>query len=348
MLWPVSSETMTIPYPFFAGSLALFVVAIAVPRRVFATATTAAVVAVLAAGAGFFTPAPASAAPTVAVGAFIPGVDQNPSLIDDFAAETGRPASFLVTYKDWSQAPFVADQLDGIWNHGAVPLVTWEPYGVSLKRIARGDYDGYVWDSAWAAAAWDKPLMIRFAQEMNGDWFPWGGHPAAYKAAWRHIVGVFREAGAEKVRWIWNPYVNSRGGRLPFIKYYPGTKWVDWAGLDVINWGGSFPWRTFGQIVGDSYRQLIQLTPRPIVVAEAGSAEAGGDKAHWLATMLRRNVPRMGHVRALSFWSAADPRGDLRVDSSSAALEAVRTALAMPLYGSSREGLLGTPARLGR
>ena len=66
----------------------------------------------------------------------------------------GRDATFVVCYKDWSQAPFVGDQLDGIWNHGAVPMITWEPAGVSLKRIARGSYDGYLREAAHAAAAW--------------------------------------------------------------------------------------------------------------------------------------------------------------------------------------------------
>jgi mannan endo-1,4-beta-mannosidase len=190
-------------------------------------------------------------------------------------------------------------------------------------------------------------LMIRFAQEMNGDWFPWGGHPAAFRAAWRHLVTVFRGAGADKVRWIWNPYVNSRGGRLPFSGYFPGDKWVDWVGLDALNWGGSLPWRTFRRIIGRSYQQMTRLTQRPMIVAEAGSGEEGGSKAHWLSRMLRHNVPRMGHVRALAFWSNDDPRGDLRIDSSPTALDALRGALGKPLYRSSRQALLETPARLG-
>jgi beta-mannanase len=303
--------------------------------------------AALAVAAVTIAPAPA-AARTVSVGAYISGADNNPSLIDDFNNQVGRQAAVVLSYKDWSQAPFVGDQLDGIWNHGAVPMVTWEPWGVSLKSIARGEHDGYVREAAEVAAAWDKPLMVRFAQEMNGDWFSWGGHPVAYKAAWRHLVKVFRRAGADKVRWVWNPYVNSRGGRLPFTGYFPGGKWVDWAGLDAVNWGGAFPWRTFKQIIGRSYHQMLRLTRRPMIVAETGSGEEGGSKPHWLSRMLRHNVPRMGHVRALAFWSKDDPRGDLRVDSSSAALGALRSALGKALYGSSRGALLDTPVRLGR
>jgi membrane-bound metal-dependent hydrolase YbcI (DUF457 family) len=350
MFWPVSDYVATIPYAFFVAFLTLGVVAIALPRRALAAGrvAAAAVILTLAIGASAFAAERAEATPEVGVGAYISGADQDPLLIDDFSAEVGRPVSFLVSYKAWSQTPFVHDQLDGIWEHGAIPTITWEPWEQSLDGIARGDYDGYVWDAAVAAAAWDKPLMIRFGQEMNGDWFAWGGHPNAFKAAWRHLVRVFRAAGAYKVRWVWNPYVNSRNGQLPFAPFFPGNRWVDWVGLDVINWGGLNPWRTFGQILGRSYRDLTKLSSKPVIIAEAGSGEQGGSKAQWLSSMLRRNIPDMPHVRAVAFWSAADPRGDLRVDSSPASLAAVRRGLSKPLYGSSRWRLLRTPARLGR
>ena len=299
-------------------------------------------------------PAPAGAkARAVSVGAYVSDADNNPELIDHFNAQVGRDAAIVLTYKSWEQAPIVVEQLDGIWNHGAVPMITWEPWtaseaGIPLGWIAAGRYDGYVRQAAQSAAAWDKPLMIRFGQEMNGDWFPWGGSPAAFKAAWRHLVKVFRQAGADKVRWVWNPYVNSRGGTLPFTKYYPGAEWVDWAGLDVVNWGGRFQWRSFNEIAGASYNQLTNLTSKPIIIGEAGTGELGGSKAHWLSRMLRTYIPRMKQVRAVAFWSKDDPRGDLRVDSSAAALNAVRRALGAPLYASSRGALLRTPLWLGR
>jgi hypothetical protein len=338
------------PYAFFASTLGAMVLVSVAPRRVASARRLgpALPLATLVLAIAVVVPAHSAAARTVSIGAYIPGGDENPSLIDDFDAQIGRGPAMILSYKEWSQAPFERDQLEGIWEHGAVPLITWEPWGTPLRRIARGSYDGYIRDSARAAAAWGKPLMVRFGQEMNGDWFPWGGDPTSYKAAWRHIVRIFRREGADRVRWVWTPYVNSRDGQLPFASYYPGEKWVDWAGLDAINWGSSFPWRSFIEIIGSSYRQLQDLTSKPIILAETGSGERGGSKARWLSAMLGKNIPQMKQVRALAFWSKQDPRGDLRVDSSSSALAALRGALGRPLYGSSRQRLLDTPARLGR
>lgn len=274
--------------------------------------------------------------PRVSIGAYIPGADSNPSLVGKFNREIGLRAAMILVYKDWSQAPFVRDQLDGIWSHGAVPMVTWEPWtasgeGTSLREIAAGRYDGYLQEAARTAAAWNRPLMVRFGQEMNGPWFPWSGNPASYRAAWRHIVTVFRRLGADKVRWVWTPYVNS-GGHLSFRRYFPGDRWVDWVGLDGINWGGAFPWRSFAQIFAASYRELVRITPKPIVIAETGSGEQGGSKARWVSAMLRRQIPRMPHVRAISFWDVPDRRGDIRVNSSPPALHALRSALSQPLF----------------
>jgi len=347
--WPVSDGIASLPYPVFAAILTTLVLIVAVPYRsplVSRFGLTVALAGLLLVP-GLLVGGVAQAH-TVGVGAYIRGADQNPSLIDDFNAKVGRQATIVLSYKEWSQPPFHRDQLEGIWNRGAVPLITWEPVGIPLGAIARGDYDGYVWDAAASAAAWDRPLMVRFGQEMNGDWFTWGGHPAAFKRAWRHLVKVFRHAGADKVRWVWTPYANSRGGQLPFAPYYPGAQWVDWVGLDAINWGSPFKWRTFEQIVGESYRQLVELSQKPVILAETGSGELGGSKARWFGTMLRHNVPRMSHVRAVAFWSAADPRGDLRVDASPATLAAIRNALGRPLYRSTRFSLLRTPPHLGR
>ncbi len=287
LVWPISGGTVRLPYAVFAGSLALPVLAVSAvrepagARRRLGLATMLVTMAVAAALAAI--PSSAAATSVVSVGAFIPGGDSNPSLIDDMARSIGRQPAMIVSYKDWSQAPFVRDQLDGIWNHGAVPMITWEPWtssgdGISLRRVARGKYDGYVEDAARAAAAWNRPLMVRFAQEMNGPWFPWSGSPSAYRAAWRHIVRVFRRSGADRVRWVWTPYANS-GGHRPFSRYFPGGRWVDWVGLDGINWGGAFPWRSFIQIFGASYRELVRLTSKPIVLAETGSGEQGGNES---------------------------------------------------------------------
>ena len=301
-------------------------------------------------------PPSASAAPKVGIGAYVPGADTNPSLIDDFRNRIGRRPAIVLSYRDWTSAAIDRDALDAVWNRGAVPMVTWEPWSwddpgrrFPLKAIARGRYDDYVRHAARAARAWGHPILLRFAHEMNSTWYPWGrgrdGNTARiYKRAWRRLVRIFRRHRARNVRWVWTPYVDNTG-RLPFKRFYPGDRWVAWVGLDGLNWGGS-RWQSFNRIFARSYHQLTALTSRPIVIAEAGSSAEGGNKPAWVSNALNRAIPRMGHIRAVIWWDEDDPRGDFRVNSSAAALAAFRRGIRRSRYRSSRRRLLMTPSYL--
>jgi hypothetical protein len=303
--------------------------------------------------------APAAApARLVAVGAFIPGAAENPSLIDAYAAKSGRKPVIVSWYREWKQRTFVSRTLDAVAKRGAVPMITWEPYNVGswdrnhpkqgnlypLRAISGGKYDAYIRASALDAKRWGRPIFLRFAHEMNGTWYPWGagvnGNTAAdYKNAWRHVVGVFRKAGALNVRWVWAPNTDD-GGALPFKQFYPGNKWVDWVGLSGFNWGGPWAWRSAGSIFGHSYRIILKLTSKPIILAEVASGEKGGNKAKWIKRAFARDLPTFKHIRAIVWFNGQDRWADWDIDSSTASLAAFRAAIAAPTYAASRKDLL--------
>jgi hypothetical protein len=311
----------------------------------------------------------AAAGGAVALGAWIPNSYEHPQQIDRYARLVGRQPVIVSSYPNWSGPPFRATALNAVWSRGAVPLVTWEPWdvdhrGIPLRAIADGRYDGYLRSSARQAAAWGHPILVRFAHEMNGSWYPWGRRhgntPQLYVAAWRHVVSVFRAAGAVNVQWVWAPNVNEQAGPsislpvvgggpthpFPFAHYYPGNSWVDWVGLDGFNWGKGGEWQSFTQVFANSYDTLIHLTPRPIIVAETASNERQGDKAAWVASALREEIPRFPRIRGVVWFDEAFSGVSARVDSSAAALSAFRSAASSPRYGLSREAFLATPRNL--
>lgn len=322
-------------------------------------AAVPAIVAALLLVALSWSPASATAAARgarVALGAYVPHGDQSPSVIAAFGEQVGWKPQIVDSYKTFDQVPVYLPQLSAIRRNGAVPMVTWEPQTssggrIQLSEIARGRYDGYLRAAARAAVSWGGPLMIRFGQEMNGRWFPWspssGNSPHSYVMAWRHIVRLFRAEGAHNVRWVWTPYVNLNGG-LPFTRFYPGNRYVDWAGLDGYNWGGSFPWQSFRNIFSASYKELLRITSRPLLIGEVGCGAVGGSKAAWLRSMLRQSIPRMTHIRAVVWFDAMGPSGDLRVNTSNAALHAFRRWTHQRLYTLSGRLLLQTPHFLSR
>jgi hypothetical protein len=105
---------------------------------------------------------------------------------------------------------------------------------------------------------------------MNGNWYSWGySHtkPAAFVAAWRRIVNVFREEGAFNVTWLWTVNQQGRPGTRPISAWWPGTNYVTWVGID-----GYYvkPSDNFGSVFGSTISQVRAITGKPILLSETG------------------------------------------------------------------------------
>lgn len=296
-------------------------------------------------------PSTAPSAP-LALGAYIDGGPGDPAQIDAFASLTGRTPSIVMWYEGWGSTvhgEFNRADMDVVTARGAAPMITWMPWDheqgpeqplFTLTSIAGGAHDAYVQRWAEAAADWGKPMYLRFAHEMNGNWYSWspgvnGNTSADFIAAWRHVHDIFRQAGATNVRWVWSPNVMSQGVNS-FVDMYPGDAYVDWVALGGYNWGPErayHVWQSMADVFGNSYNVLTGMTSKPLMIAETSSAEGGGDKGAWITQGLLNEVPsRMPRVRAV-IWFHENKEADWRVNSSSGALAAFREAAASTTYG---------------
>jgi beta-mannanase len=177
--------------------------------------------------------------------------------------------------------------------------------------------------------------------EMNGWWAPWcasvnGNSAAEFLAAWRHIVDIARAKGATNIRWIWAPNVDNDGLGVPFAELYPGDDYVDWVGLDGFNRGTSWTsttWVGLHRIFDGSIARLRELTDKPLLIAETGSSEEGGEKAAWIRSLA--DIPaEFPEVRAIVWFSKNETSLgiDWRVNSSEEALAAFREIATSPAF----------------
>jgi len=278
----------------------------------------------------------------IALGAYIAGAPGDPAKIDEFAKMVGASPTLVMWYQDWvheDEKDFNPALMNTVTARGAVPVVTWEPWDATrgpsqpayaLRTIIAGNYDHYIQQWAHDARMWGHQMYLRFAHEMNGDWYPWsrgvnGNTPAEYVAAWRHVVDIFREEGATNVQWIWSPNI-LYDGDASFTDLYPGDNYVDCVGLDGYNGGLalSHQWLSFDQVFSSSYARLATLTSKPMMITETASAEAGGDKAAWIRQGLLDDLPsKFPRVRAV-IWFNENKETDWRVNSSTQSLAAYR------------------------
>jgi beta-mannanase len=187
------------------------------------------------------------------------------------------------------------------WNlsEGRMPMISWS-YEYTSK-IAAGDYDSLIRSDARELKGLPGPVLVRWFAEMdNGQSRPYVASPASYIAAWRHIVDIFRSAGANNVYWVWCP---GSGDFAPGIaqRYYPGNAYVDW-GIS---------------------------TGKPLMIGEYGAVEGSpGQKAAWFrqaATQLRTEFP---DIRAVVYFDDQHQNFgqdyNWRVTTSASALDAFR------------------------
>jgi beta-mannanase len=274
-------------------------------------------------------------------------IDRPGTALDGFEAAAGKRVALVNSYMSLASTRFDTVFADAVSARGAVPMITWEPWRdgslgprqpeFALRRFLAGDFDGLIRKWAESARDWGRPVLLRFAPEMNGDWNSWspgvnGNTAREYVAVWRHVHDVFTAVGARNVEWVWSPNV-SFPGSTPVRDVYPGDAYVDWAGLDGYNWGSSRPgtrWQSFNAVFGPTLRAIARLTTKPVVLTEVASTELGGRKSAWIRdflAQLSRYPSVVGFV-----WFQYDKETDWRIDSSTASRAAFAAGLAPARY----------------
>jgi hypothetical protein len=210
------------------------------------------------------------------LGVYTKGLPDSYGPITTFADATGSKPDVVMYYSGW-YVPFPTGFAKTAANHGAVPLVQMDPDGINMGHIASGRYDGYLSSYAEAIRAYSHPVIVSFGHEMNGSWSDWGythQSPAAFVAAWRHIVTIFRALGARNVTWLWTVNITNSGRseKIDNVNpWWPGSSYVTWIGIDGYylksNW-------QFAPLFGPTISAIRALTSAPILIAETGALQS--------------------------------------------------------------------------
>ena len=200
-----------------------------------------------------------------------PGTPPSYRSTEPFSDMARAKPNLVAFYSGWAQ-PFNVSYATMLHSHGAIPLVQVDPSFASVPAIAVGDYDTYLRSYADSVRDYGHAVVIGFGHEMNGNWYSWGwGYkhtsPAAFKAAWRHIVTLFREEGAYNVTWLWTVNQMGRTGSRPICARWPGANYVTWIGID-----GYYVRRSdnFSSVFGSTINQVRAITGKPILLSETG------------------------------------------------------------------------------
>jgi hypothetical protein len=192
--------------------------------------------------------------------------------VADFAKAAGQPSDPAGHVTNWG-APFATSYASMIQTHKAIPLGQIDPAGLFLAEIAAGEEDAYLRAYATSVRNFGKPVVISFGQDMNTG-HPWvyGSQARTFIAAWRHIVTLFRDQGADNATWMWTVRAG-RPGAGPAASWWPGTAYVTWISIDGRY---SQPGGAFASVCGQTINQVRQFTRKPILLSAALAQRAAG------------------------------------------------------------------------
>jgi mannan endo-1,4-beta-mannosidase len=212
--------------------------------------------------------------PASYLGVYEDGAPPGYQPIAAFSRAAGQQPNLAGYFSGWAE-PFDVAFADGLHQHGVIPFVQIDPTFASVAGIAAGSYNAYLSRYAASVRDYGHPVVIGFGHEMNAPTYSWGygRTPAAtFAAAWRHIVTLFRAAGADNVTWLWT--INAdRPGTGPVQDWWPGAKYVTWVGIDGYYYR---PSDTFASVFGTTMSQVRAFTRDPILLSET----AVGPRAH--------------------------------------------------------------------
>lgn len=242
------------------------------------------------------------------------------SAIADYTRDIGIAPKIVMYFQPWRTAngscstfneyPFLPGS---VASAGAIPMITWEPHQdglgnlnaseFSYARILSGAHDECITKTAREVRAFARPVMIRFAHEMNGQSNTWtgivnGNNPSGYVQMYRRVVDMFRQEGATNAQFLWSPdHASPPEVAAPsneIRNYYPGDGYVDLIGVSGYNWGND-PLRGGGWVSGEQvFKNFLQTMVRtyagkPILVTEIGSVPSYGafSRSQWYSDTIR-------------------------------------------------------------
>jgi hypothetical protein len=253
-------------------------------------------------------PAAAGSALALPAGTWLSGASGDGVADGSFAAWRGSPVTIAGTWADNNEAMTELWQIDpkgefGSWQGALDIAIGAISDDESWEQAAQGAYDARWRESLTnMEAKWGNrtsPLFIRFAHEMNGNWYPWSvnsGNKDAFLAAWKKFRAMQQEI-FPAAKLVFSLNRESVGSGFDWRKSFPGNQYVDVIGVDYYNqyptvmtaadWTGSLDdVDKYGAPKGlQQHLDFARSVGLPLAVPEWSGEAENGDSAAWMQGM---------------------------------------------------------------
>ncbi|MBL3657472.1 glycosyltransferase [Fulvivirga sediminis] len=232
---------------------------------------------------------------------------------------TNMQFGIISTYLAWkplAQQPFPVEYLGNIYEKGAYPMITWEPWldlfpldtnKSIMQSIYQGDLDEYLIGMAEEFRKLQKPFFLRFAHEPDNPQYPWYSSDdeagEEYIKAWRYMHQLMQAQDVRNIIWVYNPWKAEHANA-----YFPGHEYVDWLGVTALNYASEVSvdnWNTFEDIYQPFSRTMPFQSQLPVMLSEFGTLNGRGSSEEWFKKAREILKLKYPEVKAVVFFASA-------------------------------------------
>jgi hypothetical protein len=215
--------------------------------------------------------------------------------VNSYEKHVEKKVAFVYFSHNWFKShKFPTKMVDWIYARGSTPYIRlmlrsnnfnqgFNEKDYSLSRVNSGELDEDLISWFKVAASYNKPMLVEYGIEVNGEWFPWNGTwngrekgPELFKEVYKKLIRMSRSCGARNI--IWSFHLDSNEFPLDdwndFENYYPGDEYID---LYTVSVYGMLTPADKGIIVFENklnnvYPRIRKLSPtKQFMVIEFGS-----------------------------------------------------------------------------
>lgn len=229
-------------------------------------------------------------------------------IINDYENLIEKEIAWAYFSNNWNnKIEFPYDEVLAILKTGKTPFIRMMPRSEfeerridpiwNLKDIISGKHDQALTQWFNEAKEINKNLLVEFGTEVNGFWFSWNGtyygkgtkngygdntYPDGAEIfidAYRHIINLSRELGANNITWFFHFDVNNdpeedwNDAKL----YYPGDEFIDWLGVSIygpFQRGDKYKDLNPNDLIEKAYKKFQDISKnKPYAILEFGVTE---------------------------------------------------------------------------
>ncbi|WP_019988030.1 glycosyltransferase [Rudanella lutea] len=201
---------------------------------------------------------------------------------------------------------------------GQIPFLSIEPEARTkpseqqiagfLNEIVTHRHDAELLEFLRVSRAYGRPVLVSFLPQFDNPHRPWGSRRDTtlilYRMAWQRIVQLARQQRVQNLAWVWCPVQPSS-----ISAHYPGSDFVHWIGLSVINDptrapdGRSHSFAALYQPLHTTIRThaAYSIRQKPILLTHLYSAEGGAAGGQWLTEAQNLLHERYPQIRGVIF-----------------------------------------------